>query len=474
MQGRIQGHYQNHLVSNYHWEVKKSHLTFILINVFVGMIILFFPLIGGEITVLTISGWIFFVIAIMPIFLTGFNWTHPLCLNMPFIAIQAISIIFSGSGIIPLENYYLWYLDENTVQELYIKTVAINCLGLLVMYFFSFYKTNDNKSLTPTKFYIKKNSYTVSILFILIMLVAFIFIILNVGSISYMFNNIARRVDLYSGLAYFIVLLKYGTVAALLLLIKRKKKIAIFMVFFQIFLGVILGDRGYIIFSTLLPLLVFYNYYYKKVNLKKLTLIGLILVIFYQIYGEFRLLGEVSAESEPFFTRVVNVIEDVRHDDITAASIYVVDADESKLLLGRPLINLFLAPIPRGIYENKPIIAESAIVGELVLGGGQGYGLPPGIFGYGYLNFKWIGVIIFAAISGLTVRFFYEKLVGFYKNRKIKIPEGNIVVYSMLCLYVTNPLSTEIQIKVLTQLPAIIIIWFFCSKINKKAISIKK
>src|SRR5690606_38973983 len=70
---------------------------------------------------------------------------------------------------------------------------------------------------------------------------------------------------------------------------------------------------------------------------------------------------------------------------------------------GVPMLNIFAAPIPRGLWPGTPgIIDVSGIVGYSLMGA-RFWGLPPGPYGWAYFNFGWFGVFIFPIVTGFAV-----------------------------------------------------------------------
>jgi oligosaccharide repeat unit polymerase len=130
-------------------------------------------------------------------------------------------------------------------------------------------------------------------------------------------------------------------------------------------------------------------------------------------------------------------------------------------------MNVFYAPIPRAVWPKKPIIAESALVGSWLKKSDILSGLPPGLFGYGYLNFGWIGVVLFAGITGIVISRFYFWCIARYTSNGKKVPNGSVLIYSLFYFLITNPISTEVQVSILIQVPFLLLIFFNCRSNSK-------
>ena len=94
------------------------------------------------------------------------------------------------------------------------------------------------------------------------------------------------------------------------------------------------------------------------------------------------------------------------------------------------------------------------------------FGLPPGTFAYGYLNFGIIGVVLFAAMSGIAIKWLYDGFIRPYWG-KTDIPNGNILIYVLLVQYICDILSTEVQIKLILYGAGLVFVVLF-SKLKKR------
>jgi hypothetical protein len=99
---------------------------------------------------------------------------------------------------------------------------------------------------------------------------------------------------------------------------------------------------------------------------------------------------------------------------------------------GQTIYPLFVAWIPRQIWEDKPIVSFGKVFAEEYLGdffAGTGVSGSPTLLGEAYLNWHVIGMLAVAFLSGVLVRTVYLWLV----HENFGAPA--IFVYSQIFLY---------------------------------------
>lgn len=427
------------------------------------------PFFGGKISLLSISGLLFLSTSLLPILTTGKRWFHPLVIQIPILSVQAISIIAAGCGLIALQNPFLSITSDIAIEDLYINTSLINAVGCLVMFLACFWPRSVKRldSVTCPKYTLNRRLVLFACIFTLIAWSSYLYIVYEIGSIGFMFSNMGNRVIIYHDLNYFIKFTKVGIYAAILLLFNRNIFISMLLVVGQIFIATSLGDRGDVIFYTLIPYIITWHFIKQPIAYKHLLLVFIIFISFYVALGNYR---TASIHSDNTFNTDINIsqiLSGVMHHHNTAAVVYKVDKEEIPLQLGSPLMNVFYAPIPRAVWPKKPIIAESALVGSWLKKSDILSGLPPGLFGYGYLNFGWIGVVLFAGITGIVISRFYFWCIARYTSNGKKVPNGSVLIYSLFYFLITNPISTEVQVSILIQVPFLLLIFFNCRSNSK-------
>ena len=82
---------------------------------------------------------------------------------------------------------------------------------------------------------------------------------------------------------------------------------------------------------------------------------------------------------------------------------------------GRTIGNWFLAPIPREIWNSKPLISTGPIIGTKVYKQ-EISGVPPGFVGEMYWNFDIIGVIVGSLLLGWLLKYFHVTFSPVFTN----------------------------------------------------------
>jgi len=90
-----------------------------------------------------------------------------------------------------------------------------------------------------------------------------------------------------------------------------------------------------------------------------------------------------------------------------------------------------IAPIPRSLWPEKPIVRIGGVLGAAVFGSDQRSGIPPGSVGEAYLNFGWVGIPIMMCILGCILKIFYNTF-GKYAYSNI----NHSIVYSSAIVFV--------------------------------------
>jgi hypothetical protein len=99
--------------------------------------------------------------------------------------------------------------------------------------------------------------------------------------------------------------------------------------------------------------------------------------------------------------------------------------------LGGTIWPLFVAWIPRQLWEDKPIISFGKIFAEEYLGeffSGTGTSASPTLLGELYLNWHIPGILVGALLSGIAIRFVY----AYFIRRQFGAPA--VFVYSQIFL----------------------------------------
>lgn len=134
---------------------------------------------------------------------------------------------------------------------------------------------------------------------------------------------------------------------------------------------------------------------------------------------------------------------------------------------GELLSNLFLLAVPRSVWSEKPVNADTQFGIEVYEADTYGAGaVPPGILGEFFWDFSWIGVIVGSIIAGLVMGFL-DKLLFFKKESIfIKVLFSVSLIWTGMNILGSGLVSTSIGVLVLI-IPLIFI--FFFSNLNFKS-----
>ena len=99
---------------------------------------------------------------------------------------------------------------------------------------------------------------------------------------------------------------------------------------------------------------------------------------------------------------------------------------------GKTVLPLFVAWVPRQIWEDKPTISFGKMFAEIYLGeffAGTGTSASPTLLGEAYLNWHLPGLLLASLLSGVIIRVAYFWLI----QRNLGAPA--VFVYSQFFLY---------------------------------------
>lgn len=363
-----------------------------------------------------------------------------------------LDIIFVAFKIRNVQNYYSIHIYEKClfiiILWLFGFTISYFCFGLL--------KNNEkSKSLKGIVNNVinKSNERIILIIFlalyIYVLYKIFITIKLLGGVQNALINSSIFR---YNNQGYLATLLSLCSIIPICLFELKKKKTSALSLILMLIVLMLTGRRGLIISSLLLPFLVYYNYSYKKISNKQLIPCMLIFFVIILFIGMLRNQSSVTSTNNSFISTLTNLTISTQMGENFPDTIYSLDNGSIKYqkfkYLNRGLVGL----VPRKFWNNKPdLIDHSMIVSKLVYGNDK-YGRPIGPFGFSYLCFGYVGVIIISILTGIISRIFYDWMV---KTKTYM----SIFLYSILINYVINIIKPEALMNVL----AIVLVIIFCS-----------
>lgn len=225
------------------------------------------------------------------------------------------------------------------------------------------------------------------------------------------------------------------TIAGLIFFINMRKKTEfkkikikiIMLIILSVIPAFFLGFRGYI-FSTILEVVVAYNFFYRKISFKKVIPFFFILIICTSLYGIYRECHEISWKTflycyqfrpEVFW----GIFLRSRGSEIFSKVIEQLSYTHAYQGGYQTIIEALTIWIPHAIWTNKPI-AKSVVFSETFFG--LNGGISPTILGELYWDFSLLGIILGMFLIGAITALAYNTLT---QNRNSK---SAILVYCQL------------------------------------------
>ena len=332
-------------------------------------------------------------------------------------------------------------------EESFVLAIIVIMLWYIMMYIgYNFSKRIKNFKVLNKFNYTLKKPKKIAYLLISLAFISFFGVILIQDGIDGMILALSNRTDAYEGMAYLIELVSLGSIGALVLLYNGNIKSSMFFIVLSFIMMSAFGGRGAAFFGSIFPYLICYHHKVNKVKISQLLIVGFITVIFAIALGNYRL----YQESRLSFDGMSDILSTIAHSsqggEILPSLVGTLMYSDVDYGWGKTLINIIFAPIPRGIWSNKPQIDDSGIISKVLMGN-EGWGLPPGPYGISFYNFGFIGVIVVGFVTGLIVYKFYKQLVVSQKDKT----DNNIglIFFSIIIPSVFNLISTSYQINII-------------------------
>lgn len=203
-------------------------------------------------------------------------------------------------------------------------------------------------------------------------------------------------------------------------LIHRKMRVITFLLLaIVLLLGFASGAKGSVIFS-ILSLLIARNYFKTQIQLRHFLVIALLIVLifpFFNVYRHTSDLAQVLPAAIVILGRPDLLVHHLldRFHDIDSLIFIIRDTPEiMDFQLGKTILPLFIAWIPRALWPEKPIISFAKVFGETYYApwfAGTGTAPSPTIIGEAYINFHVGGILWIALMSGIMLRTIYHYLI---------------------------------------------------------------
>ncbi|ANU13956.1 hypothetical protein BBI08_08875 [Planococcus halocryophilus] len=354
-------------------------------------------------------------------------------------------------------------------------------LIIICWYFFFYfgYLISNNLVFNSTikiKLPMVKQNRKVAYFLWLIAIASFIYTLYVIGGISGMLNAMTHTTTAYSGLGYLRQLVGIGGISALILLTGGYKKKSILILLATVSMLILFGGRANVVLGIVLPFLMVFHYVVKKINILQLITVGLIALLFVELVGILRKVSQSHFSIDNLWSLIVNAAGATGRANTVPWLVESLLSGEIDYQLGKPLLNIIFAPIPRKFWDNKPEIIDGTVLIAHELTGSTNFGMPAGPYGEAFFNFGWIGVILFAFLTGFIISRVYTIFIKGREEQTVM----NVVFYSLTIQSMLSIFSTSSQSRILWFFGIFLLIYLFDtltsvkSRFNKLPILAKK
>lgn len=345
-----------------------------------------------------------------------------------------IIILFSKDYLNPFMFYllfsFLGFLDIILVvigirQVSFNHSIGIYNKSLLLMiiwfiffslgYFIINAKKNNKKELKKEKnkereFDIDSNvALFFGIVVVLLVIVKVFGSFSTAGGIYNAFFN--PKFKIFSDQNYLSMFMALCGIIPVLFLKKGKTKSAIITMILVFLLMSLTKRRTLALVYSLVPFAVYYNYKVKKIKLKHLVFLLIPLSAYVLIIGEIRGVSEGTSNSveNKLVENVADITRQIEYGKNLPDLIYSIDTHKIEFQHFKYFFNGIITYIPRGVWPNKPLVESASIVSKLIYTKSTNVaGHPVGPYGWSYLLFGYLGVIILGFLNGIIVALFFN------------------------------------------------------------------
>lgn len=379
-------------------------------------------------------------IMILPFFLTN-DLMHPFNI---FLITSQFLFVFNMIDINANKDSFRYGSLSSSYHDIaFFWAILVILVWYVLMYLGYFYSKNIKSKYKINILFKIYNIKSISIILILIGIISYTFIVFLKGGFSGLIEALTGRVEAYAGLAYFIKLTGLTAIGAIMLLGIGYKKTSLILILASFLMLASFGGRAGAFFGSIFPYLVFYHYQVRRLKIIKLVPLAIATIIFAIGLGNYRLYRETRINFSGFYDLLSNIANNQQGGEILPSLIGSLMNGNIDYQFGSTFVNIIFAPIPSSLWPNKPQIDESGIVGKALMGS-EYWGLPPGPYGISFFNFGFIGVILFAFLTGVFVQRIYYRFILTEANSEI----GKIF-YVLIISSVFNIVSTSSQISIL-------------------------
>jgi oligosaccharide repeat unit polymerase len=328
-----------------------------------------------------------------------------------FILYQIIflTIISSFTAITRFEN-------ENSSIFYIIKTLNLTSLyvfGVIITYFLSLSYIKKINGYLITNYFLRMENLIIIkrniIIFILLFIGILAFILLAVignGGFLWFINSREAYINFRNGAGIFYAITQWCMILAYLFFIWGEKRLntkVVIITLFTVFIIYFLGSKHNLLSIIVLAIL-YYHLKIKIISFIKLLFFFILLIIIFLL--TFLSQGSILNDLGYYFS-----------DYVYTTSLFLLRfGEEFQFTYGYGLLSDLWYYVPRSIYNLKPYEYGTTLIHEILYPGSAEKGHTPGVLPWSlwYLDFSFIGVLFFGAITGIFQQVFFE---NYLKNR---------------------------------------------------------
>lgn len=231
-----------------------------------------------------------------------------------------------------------------------------------------------------------------------------VLIMKNGGLTTFLTNREAWRTGGLSGQGFlmFPATTLLGTLAVILTIRKKNylregKRVFrhLILVGLCILPATLLGFRG-LMLLPILQVVVAYNFAVKKINIRKIVLVGMVFMVLFTSYGIYREFGTLDQDEKVILLTerqdlIFNIFLRSRGSEIVSRVIEKIDDNHEFQYGVQPLIEAATIAVPGSLWKNKP--KPVSVVFSESMFGIKG-GISPTVLGELYWNWGELGVIV--------------------------------------------------------------------------------
>jgi len=222
---------------------------------------------------------------------------------------------------------------------------------------------------------------------------------------------------------------------------KRQACLLVFIILLAVITPVIASVRGELVYLAF-SIIIIRHYGYKKIPVSTIVLV---LLLSFLLLGFMETIRQRTntVDEEVSFTpgQVIDTVIYTPHfiGIGKTSSVIAKVPEQVDYLYGKSYAMTLIAPIPRVLWKDKPIVRVGKFVGKKIYERQNKSGVPPGLIGEAFLNYGWPGVIVIAFIFGGISKLAYVALI-------VKRQPGDVLrlgLYSIIAITIIDILVTD-------------------------------